>query len=121
MRSSRKLRSERRALTLKPPRSTSADTLRRWFRLGSSRQLSRPAVIIGTISRECLESTRSWRSQPMATEPEITTVSSDEFDRDPEAFLTQTIPGRIIQVLLPSGSATVLMSAQDFESYKAAN
>jgi len=54
----------------------------------------------------------------MATEPEITTLSPDAFDKDPKGFLAHATPGHIIRVFLPSGSITVLMSERDFESYK---
>ena len=55
----------------------------------------------------------------MATEPEIMKVSSDEFDKHPERYRVQATPGHIVQVIEPSGSTTVIMSEQDFESYKA--
>jgi len=55
----------------------------------------------------------------MAAEPEMITVPLDEYNKDPERWRVQVSPGHIVQVLEPSGATTVLMSGQDFESFKA--
>jgi len=55
----------------------------------------------------------------MAAEPEVTTVPLDVYSKDPEYWRARVSPGHIIQVLEPIGSTTVLMSGQDFESFRA--
>jgi hypothetical protein len=55
----------------------------------------------------------------MAGEPEMITVALDEYNKDSEHWRAQVSSGHIVQVLEPSGSTTVLMSGQDFESFRA--
>ena len=50
----------------------------------------------------------------MTTAPEVTKVSSAEFDKDPERYRAQATPGHIVQVIEPSGATTVIMSEADF-------
>jgi prevent-host-death family protein len=54
------------------------------------------------------------------TKETVTKVSSADFGREPQPYLTEAATaGHVVEVTAPSGDNVVILSKQDFEDYKA--